>query len=225
MFIGTRTRATKLGTDSWRGTPDDATILQFAEEALERPSDSVWYDDRLWNTHTFMFASAPDSNDLVSQSNYRTLLRDLHAAYPRQITASGFGHWTYSHYDALLVQVVYSNGEITPGFAEAVEIALYLRDEYPLWDDNDHSELEMWIWTTAITDAVEWELSGENDKDTILDDVTNWLWESEELVGYHEVGYVPDELVTKAIETIRAEFAAAQSVGMVTPNNSGSPLI
>lgn len=208
MFIGNRTRDTKLDPYAGDSLSDDY-ILDMARQALTRPSDSYWHDDRIWNTHTFMFASAPDSDDLVSKSNYRRILEDMLTAYPRNgmIEASGFGHWTYSHFDAVLVRVTYANGEVTPAFADALAIAYALEHSYPVYVDDDYSELESAEWDRAIEDAIDWvskqDDAGEWDQ-TFKESVLDYLYsENAELIGYHDVGYIPEETFERAVAYAR----------------------
>lgn len=222
IFVGSRTRKTRLGF-----APDDETILDYARQALERPSESYWNDDTLWITHTLLFAYAPGSDDLVGESNYQCILEDLSTAYaksPDAITAGGFGHWTYSHYDAVRVRVTYANGEIHPAFADAVAIALALQD-YPLYSEDDYSEREWKAWESAIEEAARYALEDESDGDEIRSDVLEYLHSDRaELVGYHDVGYVPDETVTDAIAYAREIRSRAENVGLIRPNDSGVPI-
>jgi len=197
--------------------PDTETILKRATEALKHPQDAVFWDEDVYSTHTLMFYSAPASDDMISQSNHRTILRDLSAAYkrsPRAIESSSIRHWTYSHFDCIKVQVTYVNGDIHPAFVDALTIALKL-DDYPLWDESDYSELETAEWDRAITDAVDWALRNEDDADEIRAAVTEYLYsDSAELIGYHDVGYVPDETMDAGIAYAREILAQAESVGL-----------
>lgn len=222
MYVGSRTRNVRI--DYGYRTVSDETILEYAAQALERPSDSYWRDSELWETHTLLFHSAPDSDDLIALSNHRSILEDLGGAYaksPGAVERASVGHWTYSHFDCIKVRVTYANGEIHPAFADAVQILKALED-YPLYSEEDHSDLEMEIWDKAINDAATYALESEDDAAEIRDDVIRYLWSEEaELYGYHECGYVPDETVERAIDYARAILANAHAVGLTRPNNSG----
>lgn len=225
MFVGTRTRNSQLG---YVADIDDSQILEFAEEALKRPSDSYWRDGDLWETHTLMFHSAPDSDDTVAQSNFRSILQDLGDAYKRSdgaVESASVGHWTYSSFDCIKVRVTYANGEIHPAFADAVQIAIALRDNYPLYSEDDHSELESEVWDRAISEAVTYALESEDDGEEIKSDVTEYLYSEEaQVYGYQECGYVPDEAVENAISHARNIRDRAIAVGLTRPNNSGDPI-
>lgn len=171
MYVGSRTRNVRI--DYGYRTVSDETILEYAAQALERPSESAWRDDELWDTHTLLFHSAPDSDDTVAQSNFRSILEDLGDAYKRSpgaVERARIGHWTYSHFDCIKVRVTYANGEIHPAFADAVQILKALED-YPLYSEDDHSDLEMEIWEKAINDAVTYALESEDDAAEIREDV------------------------------------------------------
>ena len=216
--VGSRTHDSKLCVEQM----DNDELIDMAREALNKPHDAAFWDDDLYVTHTLMFYSAPDSDDLVSASNFHSILRDLKAAYPRAVEQASIGHWTYSHFDCVKVRVLYSDGTIHPAFADAAAIALSLRD-YPLYDESDYSDREMEVWNTAILDAVSY-AADDDDDDEIREAAQKYLWQSEQLVGYQEVGYVPDEMVTEALEHAREDRARAQAVGLTHPNNSGDTL-
>lgn len=223
MFVGSRTLATRLDT-----APDAETILKYAQDALTRPSDSYWQDDSLWETHTLAFSSAPDSDDTVAQSNYRTILEDLGSAYsrcPDAVEASGFGHWTYSHYDAIRIRVTYANGEIHPAFADAVAIAEALKG-YPLYSDEDHSNLEWDLWEKYLEDEIGYRFDSEYRSDNLSEisdeDWTLFLSDIREGIsekfGYYGEAYASDEDWSDAVDSATAR------IGSVRPDETFQPL-
>lgn len=225
MFVGSRTLATRLDS-----APDAETILDYARKALERPRDAAFWDDSLYVTHTLGFYWAPDSDDTVAQSNYRTVLEDLSEAYkrcPDAVETASVGHWTYSSFNCIRIRVLYANGEVHPAFADAVAIWEAL-EAYPLYSDDDHSELESELWDEAITKEIDYALSedtdalfeylalGSEDAELFRSDVAEYLYEN---VAYqHEVGYIPEEDMSAAIER------ATALIGSVRPDNSFVPL-
>lgn len=237
LHIGPRSLSTKLNDSSFLA--HDEAILKLAKGMLERPSNSSWHDDELWNTHTFMFAYAPDADDLIGQSNYECILEDLSTAYARHrgaIESGTFGHWTYSHYAAIKVKVCYANGEIHPAFADAATIAISLRDEYPLYSEDHHSELEVKEWERAIGEETDWtcrdseleEIPGLLGDDEILDDTKAELFradvleylsdpERSELIGYHDVGFIPEETMRSALAYATSMIDAARPCDGDTP--------
>ena len=105
-------------------------VPEMAAEALERPANSAWWDDEVYNTHTLMFAYSPLADDLLGESNHHSILDKLTGEFPgdERVSVAGFGHWTYAHYDAIKVRVLDKRGRITPEFAVAAVIARELRD-------------------------------------------------------------------------------------------------
>lgn len=228
VHIGTRTRSVKLSSD-WE-TPDDETLIKLALEALERPSDSIWFDPELWDTHTTLFHHAPDSDDTIAESNHRSILRDLSSAYarfPGAISEDSFGHWTYSRFNTIKIRVLYSNGEIHPAFTDAITIAIALRDNYPLYDDSDYSELESEYWDKAIMEEAPHSISraleereielSESDLLLFNNDVIEYLYKN---VAYQNSEfYISDEDMDSAISR------AILLIGTVRPDETFQPLI
>lgn len=122
---------------------DVSKLLETAEEALERPGDSAWFDEELWNTHTLVLAT-PDisltDDYLADWSNYRSILRDLQDEFPDDVEDAEFGHWTYSKFKAVKIRVV-DAGWVTDAFVKLFEILEDLKDTV-LYDEDDFYELE-----------------------------------------------------------------------------------
>ncbi|MGW8630588.1 hypothetical protein [Streptomyces sp. NPDC055793] len=59
---------------------DRDTLEELAKAALERPSNAVFYDDRLFDTHGAMFSWAEQSDSIVDESNYLTALELIKGA-------------------------------------------------------------------------------------------------------------------------------------------------
>lgn len=177
------------------GSADD--VVKAAEEALARPSNSVWHDDRIWHTHTLMFSYAPAAGEIIDESNYRTILAELQAEFPGvdRVDTGGFGHWTYSHFDTIIVRVLDKRGRITPEFCRAAEITHALLD-YPVFDESDYSSLEMEYWDKSFDEEFVWltrdvEVSAD-DRERIA------RWVGENYYGYSDPGYVDPEWIREA---------------------------
>jgi hypothetical protein len=130
-------------------TLDADTLAKAAEEALARPSDSAWFDDRLFDTHGCVFTWADRSDDLLGESNFHTMLAELQGiaasedneCEPDDVIDVSAGHWAVGSVRHIFVRVRDYVG-YTPVFAEAARMALYIRDEYPILDESDYSERE-----------------------------------------------------------------------------------
>lgn len=59
---------------------DRETLEEAAAEALKRPSNAHFYDDRLFTTHGRVFAWGEQSDDVLEESNYLTALALIKAA-------------------------------------------------------------------------------------------------------------------------------------------------
>lgn len=124
---------------------DSETLIEAATTALTRPAESYWSDSDLWDTHTLMFSTPAwwiTEDYIVDQANYRAVLKELSEKYPNDVEDATFGHWTYSTYQSIKVRVVDENRSITKAFAEAFEIATYLKEQHPVYDEELLSQLE-----------------------------------------------------------------------------------
>lgn len=172
---------------------DESTLVDAARDALQAPGDSFWSDDEMWVTHTLMFAT-PDieltDDYLYEYSNYRVVLAELEAAYPNDVEAATFGHWTYSRFVCIKIRVLDDAGQITGAFAKAFAITEQVAD-YPIYDEQDYMELEMecqeaevkrwaqdagvdadWVWEAVHDDVIYVEGVGSGFE--IFANVTNW---------------------------------------------------
>ncbi|MEU7400065.1 hypothetical protein [Streptomyces sp. NPDC044948] len=59
---------------------DRDTLTEIAEKALTRPSDAMFWDDRLFTTHGAMFHWADNGDDILEESNYLSALALIQGA-------------------------------------------------------------------------------------------------------------------------------------------------
>lgn len=134
---------------------DDTVVMRAASEALTRPDDFGYYGSRDLFGQWGLTVSVHRDSDVVDQSNYRTLVRDLRAElvsrgddpdeYMDEIHSS---HWGHGWIDQLAVRVLVdpagpvSPENVTHAFRWITDAAVFLREQDPVWDDEDHSELE-----------------------------------------------------------------------------------
>lgn len=145
-------------------TLDRETLEQAAEEALKRPSDAMFWDDRLFNTHGAVFHWAERGDDLLEESNYLTALDLIRAAADdgrpdtevsdEQVIDGTSRHWLVGSLRTIYVQVYDEDGEFTPAFAKATELALSLQD-YPILDESDYSEREWKAYEETLSEALD----------------------------------------------------------------------
>lgn len=188
---------------------DVEKLIEFADDSLQKPNDSIWRDSDLWNTHTMLF-STPDISltDEYSAdwSNYRVALRLLSEHYPDDVSEATFGHWTYSTFYAIKIRV-HRDGVITPAFAEAYGLEQQLED-YAVLDESDWCELEQEISDQYVT---EWAKDNEVEVSLVREAMS-------ELDIYYHIhdGWDGDEddVLTKARElgnTWQAHYYAEQT--------------
>ena len=136
---------------------DTAALISAATSALKRPSESHWSDEEMWVTHTMMFQTPAwwlTEDYIVDQANYRAVLRDLSENYPDDVSDSTFGHWTYSTYQAIKVRVLDENGGVTKAFADAYGTYLFIKEQYPVYDEELLSQMESEVFDEYLDGAI-----------------------------------------------------------------------
>lgn len=146
----------------------DADLITAANQALTRPGSFGYYGDLdLFSTWGLTFTQHRDS-DALGRSNYRRIMEDLTAlasrdgddptAYVDEVHCS---HWAHGWVDHIAVRVLIDPDEpvtpnnITAVFRHAAETARYLREDYPVYDETDYSDLEFSEWDAYFTE--EWD--------------------------------------------------------------------
>lgn len=180
----------------------DEDILKAAHESLTRPPHFGYYggNDEMFETWGILPFGQHRDSDALDRSNYRTILADLqgHAVaedgdngedsteFVDDFRASCFLNGWREHITCrVLVDaeqgVMVDN--VTGTFRRAVEIARFLRDENPVFDDSDYSELEFEEFTASFSEAwrsVDWDdFSPNKDDDEMQSDVFRALLDSD----------------------------------------------
>lgn len=131
--------------------PDD-TLVAMAEAVLTRPADFGYYGgyDLFGSWGITPIAQTRDS-DALERSNYRRILEDmikLNNDLVEFVADFHSGHWAVGWMEQIIVRVLYDPDEdvtpdnITGAFAKVMEIAVYLSEQYPIYDSEDYSEVE-----------------------------------------------------------------------------------
>lgn len=161
--------------------PDEATLMRAATEALTHPPDSWFSDDRLFYDWGLTIGTHRD-DDLAGTSNWERITEDMRRTFPADTDVVRSSHWATGWAEQLSVRVIepwadprnFSARDITRAFAVITAIAMWLRDDYPLYDDTDYfrreSEQRQERRETAWGD-VKWRL--ETDWDIYPDDITD----------------------------------------------------
>jgi hypothetical protein len=193
---------------------DDDDYRKAADEALTRPSDASFWDDRLYTTHGGPIVSwAPDSDDLISESNYHTVLEHLQsiaaeAGEDDAVIDGTVKHWTYSYFRVIYVQVYDGEGNFTRTFKEAYCVARFLRDEGPIFDETDFNDRE-WQQNERLFDETLSEVADRHeydepfDRDSITEALHEARYDGKILDNYPDVTF--DE-VAEAWDGVREAY-------------------
>jgi hypothetical protein len=136
---------------------EDAVLAEAEAEAMQRPSNSAMWDDRLYTTHAPVMSWAELGDDLVAESNYLCALKILEAANREgedDVIDASIHDWLVNRLRQIFVRVRDETGEFTPAWLEAVGIALFLRQGNPVLDDDDLSERESEAFEEELDDAI-----------------------------------------------------------------------
>lgn len=136
---------------------DEDTLARAEREAMERPSNSAMWDERLYNTHAPVMSWAERGDDIAEESNYRSALRIITETAGKDVDDhvidATISDWLVGSLRQIFVQVRDADGSFTPAWREAVNIALGLQD-YPLVDDADYSDREHAEYERQYADAI-----------------------------------------------------------------------
>ncbi|MFB8351015.1 hypothetical protein [Streptomyces niveus] len=88
---------------------DRDTLKEAAEEALTRPSDAMFYDERLFDTHGLVWHWAEGSGDILAESNFHAALEAITGAAGddagEHVIDGSERHFALGYIRALYVQV------------------------------------------------------------------------------------------------------------------------
>ncbi|UFD98010.1 hypothetical protein PQC18_gp72 [Streptomyces phage Pablito] len=88
---------------------DRETLEEIAEKCLERPSDAMFWDDRLFTTHGALFHWAELGDDVLEESNYLSALALIQGAAgddaDEHVIDGSSRHWACGSLRTIYVQV------------------------------------------------------------------------------------------------------------------------
>jgi hypothetical protein len=182
---------------------DNDDYRKAADEALTRPSDASFWDDRLYTTHVPVLSWADRGDDLIAESNFHTVLDHLQtiaaeAGEEDAVFDGSVSHWLVGSLKQVYVQVYDDEGNFTRTFKEAVVTAHFLRDEGPLFDETDFNQRE-WEQNERLFDetlsevADRWEFDSEFDRDSITERLHEQRSEGHVLENYPDVTFAEVE--------------------------------
>jgi hypothetical protein len=191
---------------------DIDTVQEYAINALERPSDAAFWDDRCYVTHVPVIGWADRGDDILEESNFKVALSLLEGAAEDEehVFQGSAGHWLVGNLEQVWVQVYEEDGEtFTAAFIEAVEIQEALKD-YPILDESDYSEREWAAFEENCKRALEW-AQREYVDDTIeeITEIENAIFAESalsDLFGYEANAEVSEERVEEIYREYRDAY-------------------
>ncbi|WJN62848.1 hypothetical protein [Streptomyces phage phiScoe2] len=156
---------------------DIETVVEYAENALVRPSDAAFWDDRCYETHVPVIGWASRGDDILEESNFHAALSELEGAAEDEshVFQGSSGHWLVGTLEQVWVQVYEdeTREDFTAAFIAAVEIQESLKD-YPILDESDYSEREWKLYEENLSEALdqaqrEFDLDTDEEAQTIRD--------------------------------------------------------
>ncbi|AKY03528.1 hypothetical protein SEA_DANZINA_73 [Streptomyces phage Danzina] len=113
---------------------DIDTVQEYADNALERPSDAAFWDDRCYTTHAPVIGWADRGDDILEESNYHSAkaLIEGAATEDEHVFEGSAGHWLVGSISQVWVQVYETRPECaTIGCEEESEyLATYTLASY-----------------------------------------------------------------------------------------------
>lgn len=130
------------------------------------------FDDRIGTSHYIVCARHRDS-DAIARSNFACIQRDAEKNYPDSFTddesaafIASFGHWAVGWVEYLMLPADDLN------LASWIfEILDDLRDSYPVYDDDHHSQLESDEFNEALLSEVSFYLRCKSDTEESAESV------------------------------------------------------
>lgn len=196
----------------------DNHYADLAREALKRPSDFGWWGfDEMFDTWGFTGIAMHRDSDLLDISNYHSVVRDLRDDFgddfDEHFQEVGLKHWAVGHTDNLCCRILkeskphsmITDDDVTDYFKKAVDIAISLREDYPVYDECDYSDRQ---WEAASDWLKECLTSSFIDvgghvimADDTVSEVHHWLSNDSYYDNYLDDGtpYYEDDSITEAV--------------------------
>ena len=181
--------------------------VKYAKQALTKPSDFGWFGfDEMFDTWGFAGINKHRDSPLVDLSNWDAVIADIKhefgdEVYDDNFSEVGLSHWLVGHADQLCVKILnksiahdsITDEDITDYFKYVADIALYLSEEYPVFDEQDLSDRQWVAANESIEDMANssWIPFGQKCvmQDGFGDMVQSWLCNNDCWIAeYHDDG-------------------------------------
>lgn len=191
------------------------TIVIDTEKVLERPRNFGWFgDDRMFRTWTLGPVIEHRDSGILDRSNARVLLRELRRAVDAGVIETdswevvSCNHWAVGYVEHLTYRVLDDEGNATRVSKWIDSWFGYLREQYPVADESDYSELETEETAKNVRQAAELharrlevDLPGEEWLGSLLD----WIQENHESDLENtsdQGGYPSEDVLDEAFEAL-----------------------
>lgn len=171
-------------------------ILDDTKRMLRSPDVAYHGDLPLGESWALTFGHSRDS-DLLEESNWETILKDLEERFPNDVEAIRFGHWAVGWVEELAVRVLGKNGRVTKAALAALEWKEKL-ENYPVADEEDFSKRE---YEATIQNIMNEGSVTEKEAGQVFD----WLWDhNQRSVDSQDGGggYPKKEDIDEALEAL-----------------------
>jgi hypothetical protein len=122
-------------------------LPKYAAQALQKPDDfGYWGYDDMFLTWGFTGIDKNDASDLLEQSNFEVISKQLMEEYPDDFRIETYKHWAVNSVDRLVCRILKEPGEIvnlniTDAFRTAMDWHNEL-DNYSIADEEHYLRME-----------------------------------------------------------------------------------
>jgi len=195
-------------------------LVDMAKKSLNRPSDFGWFGgDEMFVTWSFAGVNvALNSDDILQESNFHVISKDLMDRFPDDFDIVGVKHWAVGSMDQLRVRVLKNKGEVeyhnlTEAFHALMEWHDTLED-YPVADEFDLSEREFeaeikdLAWRLQYTEPLKYVIHVAGDYEELAGDLIYQI-NQHDYCSYHEPAS-DEQLLEAAFELDFCKFDEAE---------------
>ena len=131
-------------------TTDIKELATKAVASFNKITNFGYFGDLpLGETWAFTISRHRDT-DVLTESNYETIEKDMETRFPGDTETVHCGHWAVGWIDHLAVRMLEEDGSPTAAATAILEWKEKLED-YPVADDEDYSRREWEEWTEYLT--------------------------------------------------------------------------
>jgi len=158
-------------------------IVAMAKECLKRPDDFGWFGgDEMFVTWSFAGINlAVNSDDVLQESNFHVISKDLMERFPDDFDIAGVKHWAVGPMDQLRVRILKSDGIVAfENVTDAFKALIHWHDlleSYPVADESDfydreyEAEIKDLAWRLQYTEPLKYLIHVDGDHEELAGDL------------------------------------------------------